>query len=334
MKRFPAILLSLAVLWALCSNTSAAGKKDSWLGADKLIPVLRKAAKDDIPVAILYQDADWNWGRAKFENMGGMGGMLKVRAYSSHFVEEVNELWYQVSSMWTPSMLFTDGEGNLIAYIRNDANSRDWRSAIAQAKAVMKWKKGARKDLGKAEKQSAEGPFTPVFKTLSKVESEDKKWTAKIRKSYVARPESSIGRRIGEPELSEKARDRLQKRRMKAIQMFFHEKIKQLRKTAEDNVEKTYKRSEELLYGGSPKDAMATLRPLLACSINELMDAKVAGLKDQILEAIKTGVAPKREGQQEAEPQETSGEKPKESDTPETEEENKKDEKEKEATPG
>ena len=343
MRPFRAILLTLAVLLGLCSNTSAAGRKDSWLGPDKLIPALRKAAKDDIVVAILYQDADgWAWGRAKFENMSGMGGMLKVRAYSSHFVKEVNELWNQVTAMWIPSMLFTDGEGNLIAYIRHDSNSREWGASIAQAKGVMKWKKRARKNLDKAEKQAAEGPFAPVFKTLGKVESEDKKWTAKIRKSYVPRPDSSIARRLGDPELSEEERDRLQKRRIKTIQMFFHERIKQLRKTAEENVEKAYKRAEELLYGGSPKDAMATLRPLLTCSIDEPTDARIKQLKERILEAIRTGVAPKREGQQEAEPEETSDEKPKESDTPATEEEDKKDqdnkdekdEQEKEATPG
>ena len=333
MKPLRAILLALAIPCALCTPTSAAGKKDSWLAADKLIPALRKAAKDDIPVAILYQDVDgWDWGRAKFENMGGLKGVIKVRAYSSHFVKEVNELWYQVTSMWSPSMLFTDGQGNLIAYIRNDSNSKEWRMSIAQAKAVMKWKKRTRKSLDKAEKQASEGPFAPVFKTLSKVESEDKKWTAKIRKSYIPRPDSSIARRLDDPDLSEKERERLQKRRMRTVQMFFRERINQLRKTAKESVEKTYKRAEELLYGGSPKDALATLQPLLTCRINEATNTKIAQLKKSIQKAIRSGVSPKREEEEEAAPEQANSEEPKEADTAEKKQDSDKDEKQ-EAAP-
>jgi hypothetical protein len=78
--------------------------------------------------------------------------------------------------------------------------------------------------------------------------------------------------------------------------MFFHDRVRNLRKQALENVDKTYARCEELFYGGSPKEAFDALKPLTGGKINPVIDKKVAVLREKILTAMRTGEIPKRDG--------------------------------------
>ncbi|MBN2583485.1 MAG: hypothetical protein JXL80_10480 [Planctomycetes bacterium] len=280
----------------ICTNLQAG--KDDWAEPDKLFPALEKAAKEDVPVAILYMDQDgWGWGESKFENMPGLNGFLRVKFYSGQFIDEVSRLRDEINSIWIPCLLLTDGENNLIGYVPNDGNSREWQATLSQAKAVMKWKKSSRKSMDDAEKKLETGPFNVILKSLDDIEEKDKKYTAAIRASYKATPVDHLSRRLKEPDLFPGEKERIEKQIAKATQMFFCERVQDLRKKTLESIDKIYARSEELLYGGSPKEAMDMLKPLIACKINPPMDEKVSALKDKILEAIRSGEIPKREGE-------------------------------------
>jgi hypothetical protein len=265
---------------------------------DSLLPALKKAATEDVPVCILYMDASYNWsGQSKFLNMPGLESFIRVKQYEGRYVEEYSVLQNEIPyTIWVPSLWLTDGEGNLIGYVPNQGNSREWQNTLAQARDVMKWKRSARKSLDTAEKSIESGPFTTLLKTLDDVEAKDKRYTATIRASYRATSVDQLRQELSSPNLSSGQRERLERRVARATQMFFDERVKDLRKRALESIDKTYARSEEMLYGGSPKEAFDSLRPLAGCKINPMMDQKVATLREKILTAMRTGEIPKRDG--------------------------------------
>ena len=289
-----AVVCMAVTAWAADVRAGA----DDWMEPDKLLPALKKAASDDVPVCILYMDADFSWvGQAKFLNMPGLDGFIRVKQYDGRYADEYRVLQDEIPyTIWIPSLWLTDGENNLIGYVPNDGNSRQWQAVLSQAKSVMKWKRSARKSLDNVEKTIEAGPFATILKTLDDVEEKDKKYTAAIRASYKAQPVDQLKSRLTSPDLFPGEKERIEQRVAKATQMFFHDRVRDLRKQALDNVDKTYARCEELLYGGSSKEALDTLKPLTGGKINPVVDKKIAALREKILTAMRTGETPKREG--------------------------------------
>jgi len=107
--------------------------------------------------------------------MPGLEGFIRVKQYDGRCAEEYYILQNQIPyTIWIPSLWLTDGENDLIGYVPNDGNSRQWQATLSQAKSVMKWKKSARKSLETVEKTIEIGPFPTILKTLDDVEEMDK----------------------------------------------------------------------------------------------------------------------------------------------------------------
>lgn len=290
MYRRESIIIAVALVAALVAVPAVeAQDKLGWHSPNTIGKVLEVARSKDVPVVILYQDTDdWGWGTRKFEAMK-LDGLVKVRAYVGNSVREVDALWHQVTDIWIPALLFTDGDGHLIAFTNTDYNSRHWYQAAAQARSVMKWKGSARSALEKARKIH-ENNLAKALAMVEEVHSQDEAMSRKVRGSYKYRVNTYRNTMRPGEKLTEEQRERIRQKQKEEKYWFFLYDYEELREDLVGKARSRIDTSKNLLADGKPRQAKEVFDTLRGCKIDKETDAEIEQLDKEIIAALKAAV--------------------------------------------
>ncbi|MBN2582772.1 MAG: hypothetical protein JXL80_06855 [Planctomycetes bacterium] len=306
------VVVVLAALWA--GIASAAPKKkedDDWGEPNSLRDLIKKAAEEDVPLAILYQVKNSTCPKhnAKvelFEKQSSLRRMDRCRIYACTGNRQVTALRSGIPHLrYCPYLLFTDGEGHLIGYVPYEGNATDVMSMSRLARDVTRWKKLARPILKDVATQIEEKRFPEAVAAVTKLEQEDRDLTGRIdwwiRKICQKTPKPTGDAAAAPGELDEQDRpqgdadskesqDDLPPRPEPAeTGVLLGKALADTSRTLRLAIEDRLTRTEILIVQGNLKEAQEAIDPLMAVEADKELHKKVLDLKAQIDKARADG---------------------------------------------
>ena len=280
---FVAMVVGLLCPAALAQRSSLAG----WLPAEKLDDTLKLAATKDVPLVIMHQIKNstcplHNGKVSAWHTNRDLKAVLKVDAFTDATPPIITQLRRKLKLRFVPYLVFTDGEGRLIAYVPYEADGKDLARMAGQAKSVMAWKKAGKATLGKLDKQIKNRQLAPAWSALEKLEKEDRMLTAVVdfeiqklsEKSYPPpRDATAAEKKPSKPKPAERGE-------------FFQDGVDSKRAALQQAIDDEFAKVEAVLAGGDTQGALRALRPVLAIKDDGIKE-KCAELRTRIVSATK-----------------------------------------------
>lgn len=176
------LLAMPAVSWA---KEIKAGR--GWIKPGLAGNAVAYAKKKNRPVVFLYTFKNSHDSRTTtFMKSKRFNGMVKVLIYADKRPPEpfMTVAGGIVSDAFVPRLYVATPDLVLLAFIKRDTPGSKLTAAVGQAKKIMKWYKGAKKDIKKADGYVEGGKYKAAKKIYKKIIRSDKKYSFAARRTW------------------------------------------------------------------------------------------------------------------------------------------------------